>query len=157
MVNREENLIAPCGINCGLCTAYLAYSSNMPQQKGVQHCTGCRARNKNCAFIKKQCPSKVGKQISFCFECTQFPCERLEKIDARYQRDYNTSPVKNLKFLKEHGMEAFLKAQQEEHQCPKCGGTICVHNGFCYDCGKDDLLHYVDTKKTTVRKQKPAK
>ncbi len=157
MVANEQDLIAHCGINCGLCTAYLAYSRNIPLQKGVQHCTGCRVRNKNCAFIKKGCPSKIGKKISVCFECPQFPCERLKKIDARYRRDYTTSPVKNLEFLKEHGMEAFLKVQHEEHRCPKCGGTICVHNGFCYDCGKDALLHYVDAKKTTIRKQKTSK
>ncbi len=153
MDENEQKLIGNCGINCGLCTAYLAYSHNIPKQKGVQYCTGCRVRNKNCAFIKKACPSKLGKNITFCFECTTFPCERLKRVDARYQRDYNTSPIKNLEYLRDHGIESFIKAQHEEHRCPKCGSMLCVHNGFCYDCGKDVLLQFVAAKKTTVRKQ----
>jgi len=29
----DKNLIAPCGINCGICSAYLAYSQNIPKKK----------------------------------------------------------------------------------------------------------------------------
>ncbi len=157
MAENERNLVAPCGMNCGVCTAYLAYARNIPKQRGVIHCSGCRVRNKTCAFIKKACPQKIGKNLSYCFECTQFPCERLNKLDARYRRDYNMSMVKNLTLMKEHGIEAFLKAQHEEYGCKKCGGMTSVHNGFCYDCGKDELLAQVNTKHTTVRKQKSSK
>jgi hypothetical protein len=49
-----SDLIAPCGMNCGVCKAYLAYSRGVPYQKGhVSHCQGCLVRNKNCAFIKR--------------------------------------------------------------------------------------------------------
>jgi len=38
------NLIAPCGMNCGVCKAYLAYSYGVPEKKGqVTHCAGCIA------------------------------------------------------------------------------------------------------------------
>ncbi len=157
MVEDERNLVAPCGMNCGLCTAYLAYARNIPKQRGIQYCMGCRIRNKNCAFIKKACPQKVGKDINYCFECPQMPCPHLKTLDARYRRDYNTSLIKNLEFMKEHGVDAFIKTQHEEHRCSKCGGVTSVHNGFCYDCGRDELLNYWTAKKTTVRKQKPSK
>jgi hypothetical protein len=148
----EQRLIGHCGINCGICTAYLAYAQNIPKQKGVTYCTGCRVRNKKCAFIKKNCPKKIGKKFIYCYECSRFPCQRLKQLDARYQRDYGESLIKNQEFMKEISLDAFLKAQHDKYDCKKCGGLISVHNGFCYDCGKEDLLAYVNAKKTMVRK-----
>lgn len=52
MANLSQELIAPCGMNCGICSSYLAYKNNM-YGKGFTNCTGCRARNKQCAFLKK--------------------------------------------------------------------------------------------------------
>jgi len=79
MVNLNKELIAPCGMNCGICSAYLAYKNNI-SRKVVSNCMGCRARNKQCAFLKKKCRDdlKLLKgEIEFCFECGYFPCENL--------------------------------------------------------------------------------
>jgi hypothetical protein len=130
------DLIGPCGMNCGLCKAYLAYSRGVPTQKGkVSHCSGCRARNKNCAFVKRDCPQKVGKNLYSCSECPDVPCERLVKLDAHYQIRYGVSFVENLELIKEKGMEAFLKSQMEKYRCPSCGDVVSVHDGKCYKCG----------------------
>jgi hypothetical protein len=126
-------LIAPCGMNCGICSAYLAFSHNLPKKKGV-HCAGCRPRNKLCAFVKRRCQNLTENRISFCYECEDLPCRNLSHIDERYRRNYNMSMIENLKAIKESGMEAFLKDQREKYQCPNCGGVICIHNGKCYDC-----------------------
>jgi hypothetical protein len=49
-----SDLIAPCGMNCGVCKAYLAYSRGVPYKKGeISHCTGCLVRNKNVPSSKK--------------------------------------------------------------------------------------------------------
>ena len=53
MVNLNEELIAPCGMNCGICSGYLAYKNNI-KGRGLPNCAGCRARNKQFAFIKKE-------------------------------------------------------------------------------------------------------
>ncbi|NLF88606.1 DUF3795 domain-containing protein [Candidatus Bathyarchaeota archaeon] len=128
-------LIGPCGMNCGLCKAYLAYSRGVPAQKGkVSHCSGCRARNKNCAFVKRDCPRKVGKSLYSCSECPDVPCERLVKLDEHYQIRYGVSFVENLKMIKEKGMDAFLKSQTERYCCPSCGDVVSVHDGKCYKC-----------------------
>jgi hypothetical protein len=128
--------IAPCGMNCGVCKSYLAYSRGVPTKKGVvSHCSGCRIRNKNCAFIKRDCPRKVGKQLNFCYECPDMPCERLTKIDKLYQTRYGMSMVENQKAIKEKGMDEFLKSQAEKYRCPSCGDVVSVHDGKCYKCG----------------------
>jgi hypothetical protein len=130
------DLIAPCGMNCAICKAYLAYSHNVPRQKGkVTHCTGCLARNKNCAFVKRDCPKKVGKKLRICSECANMPCRNLAKIDELYRARYGMSMVENLKDIKEKGMTEFLHTQAKKYHCPNCGDVVSVHDGKCYACG----------------------
>ena len=86
-MNDRIDLIAPCGILCGTCMKYLERVLPASTTKSGP-CIGCRQRNKTCAFLKKGCPYLPNRQVTFCFECPEFPCERLLRLDATYQRDY---------------------------------------------------------------------
>ena len=63
-----EELIAPCGMNCAICSRYLSYVNNLKKSQ----CIGCRTRNKRCTYLFKNCegPKNIstGNAI-FCFEC----------------------------------------------------------------------------------------
>jgi hypothetical protein len=99
----DPALIAPCGMNCALCSGYLALKNDL-RSKGIRmiNCTGCRTRNKDCAFLKGHC-SKLSKgELIFCFECTSFPCDRLKTIDKRYRARYRMSMIENLNLIKEN-------------------------------------------------------
>jgi hypothetical protein len=137
MVNTfTPDLIAPCGMNCGICKAYLAYSRRVPYRKGeISHCTGCLVRNKKCAFIKRNCGKLRKKQIRFCYECADMPCKQLAKLDEYYRAHYGMSMVENQKAMKEKGIDEFLKGQAEKYRCISCGDVISVHDGKCYACG----------------------
>ena len=132
----DNNLAAPCGIYCGACRQYLLWKKDLLEERGYkQGCKGCRIRNKNCAFIRRDCPTLRKKEIDFCYECDQFPCQKLQKIDTHYQEKYSVNMVKNLKRIEEIGVEKWLQEQKELYICPECGGEICVHDAECYDCG----------------------
>lgn len=132
----DINIVAPCGLYCGSCRHYLAKSEGVLKQKGLKRgCEGCRIRNKNCSFIKKDCPSLRKKEIDFCFECNKFPCKNLEKLDKRYTIRYNISLIGNLKRIKKIGLSKWLKEQENKFKCPKCGGKISVHDNECFNCG----------------------
>ncbi len=132
----DNNLAAPCGIYCGACRQYLLWKKDLLEERGYkQGCKGCRIRNKNCAFIRRDCPALRKKEIDFCYECDQFPCQKLQKIDTHYQEKYSVNMVKNLKRIEEIGVEKWLQEQEELYTCPECGGEICVHDAECYDCG----------------------
>jgi transposase len=132
----KTELIAPCGMNCALCSGYLALQYDV-KSKGIRmpYCKGCRPRDKNCAFLKKKRGLLLNKSVMFCFECPDFPCERLKRLDKRYQKLFRMSMIENLQELKEKGMETFLENQERKYKCPKCGDIICVHDGKCYSCG----------------------
>jgi uncharacterized protein DUF3795 len=128
-------LVAPCGMNCGICKGYLAYTHGVPRMRGkVSYCAGCQPRAKNC-YIKRGCKKLTHHEIKSCSECETMPCEKLSNLDKRYRERYGMSMVENLKMLKAKGMDGFLKNQARTHRCPICGDVICVHDEKCYSCG----------------------
>lgn len=136
----EEQLIAPCGMNCGVCVSYLAMKNDL-KKKGFakSYCAGCRPRAKNCAFMNKQC-AKLGQGlVQYCFECSDFPCHRLKDLDQRYRTRYHLSMIENLEFIRAQGIERFLAREEAKWRCPACGAVICCHNGLCLTCSLDQL------------------
>ena len=136
----EELLVAPCGMNCGICSGYLAKTRDVKSQ-GIRmpYCAGCRPRDKQCAFLKKRCSRLLRGEVAYCYECEEYPCRNLSHIDQRYRALYRMSMVENLGFIKAKGMAAFLEREEEKWRCPECGGVICCHNGVCFDCGLEKL------------------
>lgn len=134
-VKFTSELIAPCGMNCAICKAYLAYTHGVPRVRGkVTYCAGCLPRAKNC-YVIRGCKKLSKHQIQSCQQCEEMPCENLAHLDKRYRERYGMSMVENLKVLKEIGMDEFLKSQTEKYRCPDCGDAICVHDSKCYSCG----------------------
>jgi hypothetical protein len=136
----EERLVAPCGMNCNVCAAYLA-SKHDVKAHGVRmmYCIGCRPRNKSCAFLKKGCGQLRRGEVEYCFECEDFPCERLSSIDRKYRANFRMSEIENLECIRENGIGEFLKAEERKWRCQECGGVISCHNGICFECGLDEL------------------
>ena len=136
----NDELIAPCGMNCGICSGYLAFSHDI-KKEGIKmpYCAGCRPRDKQCAFLKKKCELLLNGQVRYCYECPEYPCRRLEHIDERYKKYYRMSMIENLEYIKENGIRNFLSREDEKWRCPDCGDTICCHNGICFNCGLDAL------------------
>jgi hypothetical protein len=88
---------------------------------------------------EKKCSRLLNHSVTFCYECTDYPCENLKQIDTRYKTLFRMSLLENLAAIKTNGIETFLRTQQEKWRCPTCGGTICCHNGLCFHCDSDRL------------------
>lgn len=131
----REEMIAPCGLDCSLCS-----EAHKPQN-ACQGCTGpdenkpefCSSR---CTIIG--CAVRKNENYRFCDECAQYPCEFMQERETRYQSQYvlTESPIENLACIRKHGMDEFLAAQKEKWTCRECGGVISVHTGVCGKCGK---------------------
>jgi hypothetical protein len=122
-------------MNCGVCMRYLATVSGSAKQARTVECKGCRPMGKNCAFIKKSCEWLREKKVNFCFECSVFPCRRLETLNRRYTSRYNTSLIDNLLQIRDVGVDRWLEKEAEKWRCLNCGGTVSIHNKKCYGCG----------------------
>ena len=109
----KKEFVAPCGMNCAVYSAHLALRHDV-KSKGIRipYCEGCRHRK--CAFLKKRCQLLLNKKVSFCYECSDFPCERLKHIDNRYKTHFHMSLISNLEYIKDNGMSKFLNLQQKK-------------------------------------------
>ena len=131
--SNKFSLVAPCGMNCGVCMAYLRKKNKCPGCRETdtdKPVTRVRCKIKNCTFFRK------GK-AKLCFGCGDFPCDNLKHLDKRYRTKYHMSMIENLENIKNFGLKKFLEDEKVRWTCSDCGGTICVHKGYCYDCGKE--------------------
>jgi hypothetical protein len=127
----KEEQIAPCGANCMICMAFL---------RRKNHCPGCRFedthKSKSCIQCKiKNCADLNGKELKYCFECNKYPCEKIKHLDKRYRSNYSYSMIESLNLIRDQGIGEFLNHETGNWLCKECGGVICVHRGYCVDCG----------------------
>lgn len=125
-----SDLIAPCGMNCALCSAF---------QREIKQCPGCNGKDTYKPFhcvkcIIKHCDNIRQSKSKLCYECVKFPCARIRQIDKRYRLKYNMSMIENLQYIKANGMDIFIKQEIEKWTCKECGALICVHKNKCLTC-----------------------
>lgn len=124
-------MIAPCGMNCGLCIGHL---------RKRKPCSGCLGNSdinkpdgcKSCTVVTCEHLSKT--ESGFCYECPKYPCRRLKTLDKRYSTKYGMSMFENLAFIKENGFENFLKSEEKKWTCSNCGSGLSVHRDNCLIC-----------------------
>ena len=127
----NQELIAPCGMNCGLCIAHLRQRNRcagcaLDDPHKAKHCTACYI--KNCAEMR-------GLERKYCYECAKFPCLRLRKLDLRYRTKYGMSMIANLEAIRALGMQGFVAEEKKRWRCARCGRVVCVHRAECIYCG----------------------
>jgi hypothetical protein len=128
---RYIGMIAPCGMNCGLCIGHL---------RKKKPCGGCFRKDdenkanlcRSCSIVN--CEYLAKTESGFCFECPRYPCRRLKDLDKRYRSKYGMSMLENLLFIKSNGLEKFLESEQEKWKCENCGSGLSVHRDNCLNC-----------------------
>jgi len=126
----RADLIAPCGLNCGVCIAHL---------RARNSCPGCNADDAKKPKTRVICRIKLCDELRgrrFCFECAEFPCSLLLRLDKRYRTKYGVSVVENLETVENTGLEAFVIRERTRWKCPGCGGVVCMHKPACIYCGR---------------------
>lgn len=128
---RYKGLIAPCGMNCGLCIGHL---------REKKPCGGCFKKDdenkpihcRSCIIVN--CESLDKTDSGFCYDCEQYPCTRLKRLEKRYRTSYGMSMIENLAFIQNQGLENFLRNEEIRWTCTECGSGLCVHRDFCLNC-----------------------
>jgi len=117
-------LIAPCGMNCGICRAYLRKNNS---------CHGCHDAEQNKPKTRAACRLRLcnNRKGKFCYDCALFPCDRLEHLDNRYRNKYGMSMIENLEVIKKSGMQKFIRT--EKKRWIKGNKVLCVHDKEYYE------------------------
>ena len=125
-------MIAPCGMNCALCSGYL---------RDKKLCAGCRSDGADMTGYCKKCiirnceKLKIAKR-PYCFECDTYPCARLKRLDKRYRSRYGMSMLDNLAYIRDSGIRKFVQKEKERWTCRRCGSIVSVHRNECLYCGE---------------------
>ena len=115
---ERQNLVAPCGIDCGICELHACkdnpqlynylISTGIPKDK--LPCAGCRSIEGNCPVINSKCETYIcslDKKVNFCYECSDFPCSKLNPAADRADILPHNTKVFNLCTIKRIGVEEF--------------------------------------------------
>lgn len=121
-------MFAPCGMNCMVCYKHCYHKK--PCAGCLNSDAGKPAHCRVCAI--KDCAALKG--LSHCYKCTEYPCKRIKRLDKSYQTRYGVSLIENSRFVRAHGLTAFLNRQKAQYACPVCGGIISIHDAQCSEC-----------------------
>lgn len=124
----ETIMLAPCGMNCIVCYKHCYHK---------KPCEGCfkgdNGKPEHCRKCKiKDCTKEKG--VTYCYECSDYPCKLVKNLEKSYNKRYKVSLVENSQFTKEHGLTEFMKQQKEKFTCPECAGIISIHDSECSEC-----------------------
>ncbi|OGL45772.1 MAG: hypothetical protein A2161_14980 [Candidatus Schekmanbacteria bacterium RBG_13_48_7] len=142
--NFDEKLAGTCGVYCGACGIYQNNLQGNPcaESRREKHtetdselkfCNGCGDKRDNS--WSSQCP--IGrcadlKNIRYCFQCKEFPCDLLQDFSELNQPKRET--IKNLYRMKEIGLKKWLAEADETYRCPSCRKRIEFHQKNCQKC-----------------------
>ena len=126
----QPDLIVPCGMDCGICYAYLRDKKPSPgccedSPDKPEYCKKCIIAN---------CELLINTGSKYCSGCEKYPCKRLKQLDKRYRTKYHMSMLENLEYIKEKGIDQFLGRENKRWTCTHCGAGICVHREVCPVC-----------------------
>lgn len=125
--------ISVCGLNCAVCDIYrgchgdeevraktIEWFRNELNLEVEPECEGCRGPLSNhwspdCKMLA--CAKERGHE--HCFECDYFPCEKLEEFGSDGHLHHERT-VKNMKIMREIGLDAWIMDQKRRGQCLFC-------------------------------------
>ncbi|MFZ1985911.1 MAG: DUF3795 domain-containing protein [Desulfatitalea sp.] len=136
-----QQMTSPCGLDCFNCPAFLA-NEDMNMRKGLSErfhlplekarCEGCRDAKGTISFLGDNKPCAVfrctnEKDITYCYECTDFPCDHLHPYaDQSTTRPHNTK-LFNLCLIKKMGIDQWAKDKALNVKKTYFNGTLSVH------------------------------
>jgi hypothetical protein len=146
----QKELLAPCGLYCGVCSIYIAHRDNnlkfkeklFPIYKAFAKtlddisCTGCLSSGvvfpvcRACS-VKKCC---VDKGIDGCHQCDDFPCKYIQNFPIAVGKKVI---LRSIPQRKELGDEKWAEAEEKRYMCPKCGNKLFRGAKRCNQCGTE--------------------
>jgi hypothetical protein len=107
----KELSIDPENVRCGGCKSDVRF-------------IGCR----DCYI--RSCAER--KELNYCFECNDFPCEYFEQF--LNLKPHLISTTENLETIKSKGLEIWLEEQKIRWQCSNCLEKFSWYQFECQSC-----------------------
>ena len=139
----NTDLLAPCGLYCGVCGVYMANRDNNQKLKeklavayGVTpeqiDCKGCQSDTKftyceTCAI--RSCNQE--KNYAGCHECEDFPCKLIDDFPVPVGKKVILRSIPARRNL---GTEKWVDEEEKRYSCPQCGDQLFRGARRCGNC-----------------------
>ena len=147
MVEVKKELLAPCGLYCGVCSIYIAHRDNnlkfkqalLPIYRAFAKsvddisCTGCLSDG--IIFpVCRSCPIKrctIEKEIDGCHQCDDFPCKFINNFPIAVGKKVILRAIPAWRKL---GTEKWVEEEEKRYYCPECGNSLFRGAKRCNKC-----------------------
>ena len=156
-MTANPDLIAPCGLYCGVCAIYIAHRDNneklkerlvnlykggipgkgtLPGSENLStadiRCGGCLSDDvfmycKRCEI--KDCTKEKG--YTGCHQCAEFPCRYIEDFSMAVGKKVI---LRTVPYWREVGTEKFIADEKARYTCPECGNIVFRGAVKCNKC-----------------------
>ena len=139
----KKELLAPCGLYCGVCAIMMAHRDNNQKLKerlaplyGVSPegmcCQGCLS-NQVFAYCTtcpiKSCTSQRGYEG--CHQCDEFPCQYIDNFPMAVGKKVILRAIPH---RREVGTEKWVRDEEARYTCPECGNKLFRGAAKCNQC-----------------------
>jgi hypothetical protein len=149
---ENPDLLAPCGLYCGVCGVYIATRDNNPKFKVIlsqlygstpekTECKGCMQSEllfEYCSTCPiRDCVKK--KEFYSCYQCQDFPCKFQKRFAFPVGRKVMLRAIPEWreccsKYGREKGNIEFAQSQINRYKCPTCGAPLFRGAKRCREC-----------------------
>jgi hypothetical protein len=157
MMKINPDLIAPCGLYCGVCAIYIAhrdhnqkfkerlvelYKGRVPGKGTLPNneklsaedirCQGCLSDDlfmycRHCEI--RACTRKKG--YTGCHQCDEFPCQYIENFPMTVGKKVI---LRAIPYWREAGTEKWIQDEEARYICPECGNKVFRGVARCNQC-----------------------
>ncbi|MGE5627396.1 MAG: DUF3795 domain-containing protein [Solirubrobacterales bacterium] len=156
----DKSLAAVCGLFCAGCSLFIGtmedpkrlqtLSENLGVPVEELECNGCRSEKRGI-FCRNRCKMTkcaVEKGISFCVECSEYPCNDLKEFQI--QMPHRIELWESQKHIREVGYEKWYEEMIKHYSCPNCGTINSAYDITCRKCGTTPGCKYVELHKNEI-------
>jgi len=161
---RNKNLMAPCGLYCGVCGIYIATRDKNEKFRAIManlygtkledtECLGCMQPDpsaKICNWCKICTINNCVKSKGYysCHQCGQWPCSIIENfgLSTGLRVMKRTIPLWRAKVAElgdEKGSVEWARAELNRYHCPACGNPLFRGAKRCRAC-KEEVAEVLD-------------
>jgi predicted RNA-binding Zn-ribbon protein involved in translation (DUF1610 family) len=153
----NPDLIAPCGLYCGVCAIYIAHRDNnlkfkkrlanlykgniagkgtLPNSENLSaddiRCRGCLSDDRfmHCQQCEIRTCTKT-KGFTGCHQCDEFPCHHIENFPMTVGKKVI---LRTIPYWREVGTEIWIQDEEARYICPNCDNKVFRGAVKCNKC-----------------------
>lgn len=163
LINYQEpdkKRAAVCGLFCPSCSLFIGSNEDpeMLQQLAEKRqcsvedlkCHGCRSEQLSF-FCREKCTMKqcaAEKEIDFCGECPEYPCDELQSFQALMP--HRIELWESHQRIQDVGYEKWYLEKLEHYACPECHTINQIYSSSCRKCGNSPSSNYFDRHQAEI-------